>query len=85
MNILIHITPSKSNSICQKACKFQGLSKSYKHSKSRNSIVPWPENVTTVASIDGTQAGPSRYFVSDEEDIVDTQNSEDDSDFMLCL
>ena len=80
-----HVTSSKGKSISQKGCKFQGLSKSYKHSKSRTTTGSRPEklvskNITSTSLVDVNEAGPSRYYVSDEEYSIDTQNSEDSSD-----
>ena len=67
------------------------MSKSHKPSKGRNIKESKPEKATcksvaNAVSTDLNEAGSSRYFVSDDEGSVDSQNhSEDDDDDLCCV
>ena len=85
-----HVTSSKCKSSGRKGCKFQGLSKSHKHSKDRNSKESKPEkaiceSATNAFPTDVNQAGPLRYFVSDDEGSVDSQNHSEDESDLCCV
>ena len=79
-----HVSSRKGKSDGQTNCRTQGLSKRYKAPKSTNQSKPSSETVknTTKHTLNDTnEAGPSRFYVSDDS-ISDTDKSDNDSD--LC-
>ena len=85
-----HLTSSKGKSGAKKGCKFQGLSKTHKPSKDRNTNESRPEKATcnsvaNAVSTDLNEAGPSRYVVTDDEGSVDSQNHSEDDDDLCCV